>query len=166
MSAQPDGLAPAAQAFWDAFRATQAEDVQARFYEVCVFDDHEASANALAELVVRGTKRGTASLLWSFEATGMRVPRAGDLSLVTDWDGRPRCIIETTQVDTVPFCEVTATFAAIEGEGDGSLDYWRSAHAAYYARECARIGRTPDARMPVACEQFRVVFLPPQDAAG
>lgn len=56
----PGGLAPAAQAFWDAFRASRSEDVQARFYEVCVFDDHEASAHALAALVVRGTQRGTA----------------------------------------------------------------------------------------------------------
>jgi uncharacterized protein YhfF len=77
-------------------------------------------------------------------------------------------VIETTQVDTVPFCEVTAAFAAIEGEGegDGPLAYWQATHAAYCARGCARIGRTPDARMPVACEQFRVVFCPPQDAAA
>jgi uncharacterized protein YhfF len=70
----PGGLAPAAQAFWDAFRASRSEDVQARFYEVCVFDDHEASAHALAALVVRGTQRGTASLLCSLEADGMPVP--------------------------------------------------------------------------------------------
>ena len=35
---------------------------------------------------------------------------------------------------------------AIEGEGDGSLALWRRAHEAFFARECARIGRTRPGR--------------------
>ncbi|HEY6510735.1 MAG TPA: ASCH domain-containing protein, partial [Burkholderiaceae bacterium] len=53
---------------------------------------------------------------------------------------------------------VTAEFAATEGEGDGSLAFWRQAHAEYFARECAGIGRTPNGDMPVVCERFAVVY--------
>jgi uncharacterized protein YhfF len=59
----------------------------------------------------------------------------------------------------LPFDDVTAEFAAIEGEGDGSLAYWREAHIDFFTRECQRLGRTFDLRMPVVCEQFRVVHL-------
>jgi uncharacterized protein YhfF len=61
-------------------------------------------------------------------------------------------------VDVVPFEDVTAEFAAAEGEGDGSLEHWRRAHTAFFARECDRIGRTPAATMPVVCERFGLVY--------
>lgn len=146
--------------FWRAFTASRPETVDLRFYDRLIFDDNEATANELADLVLRGVKRGTAGLVWAFEAQGMPVPSPGDLSIVCDWAGTPLCIIETKRVDIVPFCEVTADFAAAEGEGDGSLDYWKRAHAAYFARECARIGRAPEPAMPVACERFDVIYRP------
>lgn len=146
------------RAFWAWYAATAGNDVSARFYEAFHFDDNEPSANELAALVLAGTKRATASLAWSFESSGKPPPKRGDLSVVTDWDGRPSSIIETTQVDVVPYEEVSAEFAAVEGEGDKSLRYWREAHWAYLGRECARIGRAPNLLMPVVCERFEVVY--------
>ena len=144
--------------FWAQYAAIAGEEVSARFYDAFHFDDNEPSANHLAALVLAGTKRATAGLLWSFESADKPSPKPGDLSVVTDWHGKPVCIIETTQVEIVPFEEVSAEFAATEGEGDGSLGYWRRAHWAYLGRECARIGRTPDQRMPVLCERLTVVY--------
>jgi len=65
-------------------------------------------------------------------------------------------------VDLVAFDDVTAEFAAVEGEGDGSLVYWRQGHTEYFARECARIGRMPSGSMLFACERFAVVYRPPR----
>jgi uncharacterized protein YhfF len=144
--------------FWQAFSATQAEDPTPRFLEVLYFDDNEPSANELADLVLSGRKRATAALLWAHEVEGKRVPRAGDLSIVTDYAGHAKCVIKTLRVDIVPFCQVTEEFAHTEGEGDGSLDYWRTTHEAFFARECARIGRIPAPDMPIVCERFEVVF--------
>lgn len=126
--------------------------------EAFYFDDNEPSANALAELVLQGKKRATAGLLWSYQKQNQPIARPGNLSIVTDYAGTALCIIETMQVDIVPFNEVSAEFAATEGEGDGSLAYWRKAHEAYFARECQRIGRQPEADMPVVCERFEVVY--------
>jgi uncharacterized protein YhfF len=146
------------RSFWQDFAATRATDPTPRFLEAFYFDDNEPSANELAALVLVGTKRATAALLWSHEHESKPLPQAGDLSIVTDFAGLPKCVIETMHVEVVPFEEVTEEFAATEGEGDGSLHYWRSAHEAFFGRECERIGRTPHSRMPVVCEQFKVVF--------
>jgi uncharacterized protein YhfF len=150
-------IPPAALAFWKSFETAIGADASKRFYEVFHFDDHEASANELAALVLAGTKRATAGLLWALEATKRRTPAPGDLSVMANWSGTPLCVIETRHVAIVPYEEVTEEFAAIEGEGDGSLRFWREAHWAFFGRECARIGRTPDPRMPIVCEQFEVV---------
>jgi uncharacterized protein YhfF len=150
----PPGIAE----FWQAYCAASGEDCSSRFYESFHFDDNEPSANALAELVRVGIKRATAGLVWSFEHAGISPPKPGALSVVTNWGGNPVCVIETVAVEVVPFEHVSAEFAATEGEGDGSLEYWRRAHWASFGRACARIGRVPSQDMPVACEQFNVIY--------
>lgn len=123
------------------------------------FCDNEADANELAELVLAGTKRATAGLLWAYEQDGDPIPLVGDLSLITDWDGRARCVIRTTSVEVIPFGDVSAEFAAIEGEGDGSLEFWREAHTAAFGRELAAAGLTLEPDMLVVCQVFDVVFV-------
>jgi uncharacterized protein YhfF len=92
------------------------------------------------------------------EVESKRLPKAGDLSIVTNFAGDPLCVIETQRVDIVSFKDVSKEFAATEGEGDGSLAYWRRAHEAFFGRECRRIGRQPTQDMPVVCERFEVVY--------
>jgi len=151
--------------FWDRFNAAAGEVDPARFYEAFHFCDSEELADPLAELVLAGTKRATAGLLWAYEHEGKRAPKPGDLSVVTNWAGLPLCVIETMRVDVVPFKDVTADFAATEGEGDGSLQYWLAEHARAFSRECARVGQVFNEDMLVACERFKVVFVGSQRAA-
>lgn len=158
-------IPPAVRDFWDEFRGTLSHDVSERFYEAFHFDDNERDANELVELVLAGTKRATAALRWSFDAEGKPLPRPGAFSIVTNWHGAPHCIIETTQVSVVPYDAVTERFAATEGEGDKSLRHWREVHWAYFGRECARLGQTPSPKMPVVCEEFRVVYPVPPGTA-
>jgi uncharacterized protein YhfF len=144
--------------FWRAFARTRSVDPTPRFLEAFHFDDNASDADALVALVLAGRKRATASLLWTYEATRKRVPAPGDLSIVTDFAGTPLCVIETDRVDVVPLDAVDEAFAADEGEGNGSLAFWRRVHDAYFARECQRIGRAPTPDMPVVCERFAIVF--------
>jgi len=153
-------IAPAIAGFWARFKVARPAADDARFYEAFYFGDHQELADSLAGLVLGGRKRATAALLWAFEVEGKPLPRPGDLSVVTNWAGQPLCVIETLAVDVVPFDDVSAEFAATEGEGDGSLAHWQREHASYFARECARIGRVPDGSMPVVCERFAVVYAP------
>ena len=150
-------IPPDIESFWRGFCAAIGEDRSGRFYEAFHFDDNQPSADALAALVLAGVKRATAGLVWSFEHERRALPAIGALSVVTDWHGRPLGVIETIGVEIVPYRAVTAAFAATEGEGDGSLDYWKRAHWAYFGRECARLGRTPSLDMPVVCELFELI---------
>ena len=152
--------------FWSQAQRAHSPLDAARFYEAFPFGDSEAMAAELADLVLKGIKRATASLVWTYEVEGRAAPRAGDFSIVTSWAQQPLCIIETIDVRVVPFDTVDEAFAAAEGEGDGSLAYWRSGHTAFFERECARIARSPAPDMPVLCEHFRVVFRPPASSRG
>ena len=144
--------------FWKKFEETISDDASSRFYEAFHFDDNELDANELGDLTLQGAKRATASLLWFYEANRKPIPKVGDLSVVTTWQKEPLCVIETTQVDIVPFENVDEAFAVAEGEGDGSLRYWREAHWLYFSRECERLGKEPNLCMPVVCERFGLIF--------
>jgi uncharacterized protein YhfF len=157
----PSHLAP----FWKEFSESTSEADDERFYEAFFFGDSEELANDLAELVLRGTKRATAGAVWYYEAKGKRLPQPGDLSIVTNWSGDPLGIIETQSVEVVPFHEVTAEFAATEGEGDGSLSFWREAHKEFFTRECASAGRAFSENMLIACERFTLVYRAATSAA-
>jgi len=146
--------------FWAEFQANAGTDTSDRFYEAFHFDDNEHDANMLAELVLIGVKRATAGLLWSFEAENKTLPKPGDLSVVTNWQSEPLCVIETMVAAVVPFDQVTERFAATEGEGDKTLRHWREVHWSYFGRECQRLGKEPSKQMPVLCEEFSVVYTP------
>jgi len=117
-------------------------------------------ADELAALVLAGCKRATTSLPVQYTALGEPLPQPGDLSIILQGDGVPVAIIERTRIETKPFEEVDAAYAAIEGEGDGSLAQWRAGHMAYFGAVCERRGEQFDPRMPVLCQEFRVVWPP------
>ncbi len=111
----------------------------------------------LAELVVAGTKRATASSLLGLLVEDEPVPRVGSYSVILDGTARARCIIRTTAVSIVPFNEVTPGFAALEGEGDGSLAYWRDGHRRFFRQEHTALGIPFDESIPVVCEEFSLI---------
>jgi uncharacterized protein YhfF len=114
----PFELPPRARAFWAGFESVAGSRVSARLYESFHFGDSESLADELAALVVAGTKRATASLLWSYEADDKPLPEPGHLSIVERWSGEPVCIIETASVAVLPFEQVGPEFAATEGVGE------------------------------------------------
>ena len=152
----------AVEVFWQRYVATLPTGA-APAYTAWAFGDNAELADELGQLVQAGVKTGTASLLWEHEHDAEPLPAVGDLSIILDSAGNPLCIIETTQIDIMPFNEVSAEHAYSEGEGDRSLADWREGHWRFFSRSCARIGREPDEAMPIVCERFRVVFQPGAD---
>ncbi len=127
--------------------------------EAWAFGDHAALADELLALVLAGTKTATAASMWDVQADGDPVPRVGDLSILLDGAGAPRALIRTTQVRVVPFLEVDAEHARLEGEGDLTLQHWREGHEAFFRRTSSD-PRVFDATMPIVCERFTVVHPP------
>ena len=144
--------------FWVEYLMKVEMALDTPLYDVFHFDDNEPDANELVILVKEGKKIGTASLLWEYQTGDKRQPKAGDLSVVTDWDGIPQCVIETTLVDVIPFKNVVENFAASDGEGDLSLQYWKDVHWKYFGRVCENLNRKRSLEMMVVCENFKVVY--------
>ena len=122
------------------------------------FCDNEKDANECAELVLQGNKRATASSMWWYELSNEELPKPGDQSIVTDWQGKALCVIEIVKVEITPFNQITSEFAETEGEGDKSLAYWKKVHWDFYHRELADSKYSPTEDMQIVCEYFKVIF--------
>ena len=85
------------------------------------FELTEGACNELLGLVLEGKKRATSSSVYTFKSEGQDIPKEGDLSVITDWDGNPRCVIRTAKVHVIPYRDITFDLARLEGEDD-SLD--------------------------------------------
>ncbi|MBD8606688.1 ASCH domain-containing protein [Aeromicrobium sp. CFBP 8757] len=114
-------------------------------------------AEELLALVLAGTKTATSSALWDFEHDGEPMPQVGDLAIILDGEERPRALIEIVRVDVVPFDEVDAEHAHLEGEGDRSYEYWRDVHQRYFDLHSTN-GRGFSPSMPVVLERFRLLY--------
>lgn len=121
------------------------------------FGDPPALSRSLIALIRAGGKRAGTSLLWTHQHEGDPVPAPGDIGIVLDDSEKPALITRVTSVDVRPFNQVTAEFAALEGEGDLSLAWWRNAHWLFFSRECASIGREPNDSMPIVCAGFELL---------
>jgi uncharacterized protein YhfF len=86
------------------------------------------------------------------------MPEVGHLQVVTDWEAKLICIIELTSVSKCKYCDVTAEFAAEEGEGDKSLTWWHKAHWEFFSLECDELGIKPTEDMLLVLERFKVVY--------
>jgi uncharacterized protein YhfF len=148
------------QDYWSEFVRSLAPDDPRRAAspDAFGFGGEGELADELAALVLAGRKRATASLPVEYTSLNEALPKAGDLTIVLDGKGHPVGIIERTSVDLVPFQAVDEAFAACEGEGDGSLRYWREAHTWYFNRVCSRLGGRLQESAPVLCQRFRLVW--------
>ena len=122
------------------------------------FCNNEKDANALADLVARGIKRATASSLWAHQKTGFPLPQVGSAWIVTNWAGEAVCVVKTISVTTQAFREISVAQAKREGEGDGSLEYWRRVHQEFFAAEASGLGFEFSEEMTVVFEEFDRVF--------
>lgn len=122
------------------------------------FCGDEYNANVCADLILRGEKRASCSLEYWYSHEGEPMPEVGHLQVVTNWDGKPICIIELTSVSKCKYSDVTAEFATEEGEGDKSLNWWRKAHWKFFSLECKELGIKPTEDMLLVLERFKVVY--------
>lgn len=121
------------------------------------YGDSAALSAELLALIRSGRKRAGTGLLWAYEVDGDSMARTGDIEIVIDHLQRPALVTRIVRSEILPFDQVDAEYAAIEGEGDGSLEYWRRAHWAFFSRECRRIEREPELTMPVICSVFELL---------
>src|SRR5215472_15413204 len=112
-------------AFWQAFRRHAGLDHDN--YAVASFGESPQMATELADLVVAGIKRATASLARDYGEGREPTPKPGDFVMMLDGEGRPRFIWRTTEVTIKPLSQDDDAFAWDEGEGDRTRECWLDA---------------------------------------
>lgn len=120
-------------------------------------------ADELAQLVLAGTKRATASSLEVLLLDGDPMPQPGMQAIILDGREQAVCIIETTRVHIAPLDSVTEAFAWREGEDDRTRDSWLEGHRRFFQAEYAEKGIPFSDGIPVIFEEFAVVW--PQSVA-
>lgn len=144
------------QQFWQRLRVGN-DDLPQSMPEAWAFGAEPEQADELLGLVLEGIKTATAASFWDHQWTGDPIPEPGQLNIVLDGSGDPRALIETTDVQIIPFNEVGVDHARAEGEGDRSLEYWRRVHQEFWA-EHSQNPRKFQPDMPVVCERFRLLW--------
>ncbi len=145
--------------FWEAFCDHNMDlDRNELYYDVWQFLGGAKGCDRLASLVLAGIKTATSSIYETFELDDMKVPEAGDYSIVLDSEEVPLFIIKDTNVEIKKFGEIDAEFAFKEGEGDQSLEYWRRVHEKYFSQICEEYGIEFNEDTLVLCEEFELVF--------
>ena len=145
-------------ALWEVFQEANPNLEKAQPDEWFHFCDNEKEAKECAQLTKEGIKQATSTSLWYFEKNHIDLPEVGHIYVVTDWYKIAKAVVEVVSVGHVPFNEVTAEYAAIEGEGDKSLEYWKKSHWEYYTREMEEFDEKPTEDMIIICEQFKTIF--------
>lgn len=116
------------------------------------FGDGPELADSLLDLVLARRKTATC---WAVRDG--QITRVGKRMIALDGGGDPRAVLQTVALSKCRFGDVGPAFAAAEGEGDLSLEWWREAHRRYFERNG---GFAPD--MLLWCEHFRLLRVLPK----
>ncbi len=142
-----------AQEMWDIF--CQANAITPAVWAAWSFG---SDPDELAQLVLRGVKTATSSLLYWYEREGEPLPEPGEYSVILDSWEQAVCVIQTTRVYTVPFDKVSEEHAFKEGEDDRSLYDWRYVQKKFFCDELFEVGMDFSPDLEVVCEEFERVW--------
>lgn len=114
-------------------------------------------ADLLAQLVINGIKTATCSAAIFYELENEAYPKVGTYSIILNSQDLPVAVIQITDVTLMPMNQVPASFAAAEGEGDRSYDYWYQAHRDWFTTALKSVGLAFSDELLLVCERFEVV---------
>ncbi len=143
--------------FWNRFKLKFDLEETINYKTSFHFELTEKWANELLRLVLIGQKKATASSLYSFEIENEPLPSVGDYHIVTDFSGKPRCVIMTTGILIIPFNKVTYDICMREGE-DLNLESWQKGHTKFFTSEGREMGYSFKEDMPILFEDFEMVY--------
>ena len=144
--------------FWQKFCQQNTDVSIDEPYQVWFFHNNQADSVELANLVLQGKKTATASLVTINEIMPEIAPIANGFSVVTDFNGNPLGVTQTTEIRHLPFDEVDEQFAFDEGEGNQTLKDWRTRHWEYFTKESKELGIEFNEKSLICCERFRLLF--------
>lgn len=145
-------------AFFNRYLIKTNQDPSIKYVDSYHFDLSESVSKALLDMVIKGKKKATAGSYEVFRLGIQTLPKVGDLNIITDFNGMPRCIVKNNAVTILPFKDFTFDIIKREGEDD-SLESWQESHRRYFKSESIALGYTFNDDMLVVFEDFEVVYV-------
>jgi uncharacterized protein YhfF len=140
--------------YWEMFKQQNEQYQSFNIPRVDSFCNDKFNTDRCAMLVNERVKTATCSAHILYEIDNDPLPEVGNLTIITNWEGEPVCIIKTTKVYTQKFCVVDEEWAKKEGEGDLSLAWWKEAHQRFFTKLFADYNIIFDEEMLLVCEEF------------
>lgn len=122
-----------------------------------VFEDSGFAGQTQLSLVLSGAKTAVFTPLDAIEINLEQIPVAGEVYVVLDSNDEPRCIIELTDVNVLPFNEIPWDLAQRDGENENLSD-WQDKMREYIEDEADLCGFEAREDSKIVCEIFRVVY--------
>jgi len=143
--------------YWEKFLQDTGRNPEDRCAGDLTFEAKGFVGDEMVSLVLNGQKTAFFSSFATFQIDGEPLPVSGELYTVLDRNGDPACVIEVTDVNIIPFNDVTWGMAQKEGE-DENLEQWRLKKQENLEDEGAILGFefTPDIKL--VFQVFRVVY--------
>jgi uncharacterized protein YhfF len=146
------------EAFWK--KACEIHGLTGSDYHCLTFGNpkYQDYSDHITELAIKRVKRATAHMVMDFEINNVTRRKQGDYWMILWEDLSPAVIVELIKVEERDFKDVDAEFAAREGEGDGSLEFWKQCHEEYFKLQLSDWGREWSEDIRVVLESFEVVM--------
>ncbi|WP_080873836.1 ASCH domain-containing protein [Oceanobacillus timonensis] len=143
----------AAEAYWNEYWKNEMKPESVSAWQ---FGD---DPDMLAKLLTDGIKTATCSGHIFYGLENEALPTTEDYNIILNGEDKPVAFTKTTEVTIVPMNEVSEEFAAAEGEGDRTYQYWWDVHEAFFRNELTVIGREFSEDMLLVCERFEVIHV-------
>jgi len=148
---------PESDAFWSTCQEKLAITPANSSYHVRQFGNNAALSDVLVGLIISGQKTGTYQLPWLLEGDEDLTPVVGGYSVVTDFDDKPRALLLTTSLRTLPYNQITEEETQYEGPNARVLAVWQAIHWPFWSHELELKGKVAAKDMPVTVETFDVI---------
>lgn len=143
--------------YWNKFLKETGRDPEEKCAGDLFFEAKGFVGDELVSLVLGGKKTAFFSSYASYEIDMEPLPISGELYIVLDRAGNPRCVIELDSVNILPFNEITWGMAQKEGE-DENLQQWREKKQESLEDEGDILGFTFSPDIKLVFQVFHVVY--------
>lgn len=144
--------------FWSRCGRARPDEQLGERYSVRRIGNAPAICETLLGLITSGQKTGVFSRPDELAAAGL-TPHAGDYVVLTDFNGKPRCLVQMQECRLLKFSEVRAEHTATESPAARDLETWRGIHRGYWTPMLAAEGIEFTEDLPVLFQRFRLVFV-------
>ena len=144
--------------FWQEYlKKTNQEEEDALFSGELLFEEKGITGLEQHSLILSGAKTAMFRAVDAYEINMEPLPISGEIYVVLDLNEEPSSIIEVTDVNIIPFCEIPWDLARRDGENE-NLSEWQEKMRELISDEADLCGFTFTEDTKIVCEIFRVIY--------